>query len=192
MAKINLLPWREALKKEQQRQFVFMAVGSAVFMVLIIVYIHIHFSGLITQQNGRNAFLQKQIDEVDKDIVAIKSLESDKEKLLSRMTIIQQLQSSRPEIVHLFDEAAKTLPEGVYLTKVNRSGASVKVEGVAESNANVSTFMKNLDSSEWLIGPRLEVIDSSKTNYPGLSWFNLRVAQTKPKVAEDKKQGPKK
>lgn len=192
MAKINLLPWREAQKKEQQRQFAFMAVGSSIFMVLVIVYVHIHFSGLIAKQNDRNAFLQQQIDEVEKDIVAIKSLESDKQNLLARMNIIQQLQTSRPEIVHLFDESAKSLPSGVYLTSIKRSGQTVKVEGVAESNANVSTFMKNLDSSEWLAGPRLDVIDSSKKQFEGLSWFNLRVAQTAPSKPEDDKKKAKK
>ncbi len=186
MAKINLLPWRESLKKEQQRQFASVAIGSVVFMVLIIVYMHIHFAGLISAQEDRNAYLQKVIDTVEKDIIAIKSLEEDKQNLLARMNIIQQLQGSRPEIVHLFDESAKTLPDGVYLTKVNRTGSAVKMEGVAESNANVSTFMKNLDGSEWLKAPRLDVIDSSKSQYQGLSWFNLRVAQSKPVVAEEK------
>ncbi len=189
MAKINLLPWREALKKEHQRQFAFMAVGSAVFMVLIIVYVHIHFSGLIAQQNNRNSFLQKEIESVEKDIVAIKSLEADKQNLLARMNIIQQLQGSRPEIVHLFDESAKTLPEGVFLTKLNRTGSTVKVEGVADSNANVSTLMKNLDASQWMKGPRLDVIDSSKKEFDGLSWFNLRVGQTRP--AKDDEKGGK-
>jgi len=192
MAKINLLPWRDVLKKEQQRQFASIAIGSVIFMGLIIVYLHIHFAGLISIQEERNAFLQEEIDIVEKDIVDIQSLEDDKENLLARMNIIQQLQGSRPEIVHLFDEAAKTLPAGVYLTKVNRSGSSVKVEGVAESNANVSSFMKNLDSSSWLKSPRLEVIDTSKQGYQGLSWFNLRVAQTNPiKQAERDKVAKK-
>ncbi|NOX43916.1 MAG: PilN domain-containing protein [Gammaproteobacteria bacterium] len=192
MAKINLLPWRDSLKKEQQRQFASIAIGSVIFMVLIVVYLHIHFAGLISAQEGRNAFLQKEIEKVDKDIVTIQSLENDKQNLLARMNIIQQLQGSRPEIVHLFDETAKTLPDGVYLTKVNRAGLSVKIEGVAESNANVSTFMKNLDASEWIKGPRLDVIDSSKKEYAGLSWFNLRVAQTKPEKSDDMKKADKK
>jgi len=192
MAKINLLPWRDSLKKEQQRQFASIAIGSVIFMVLIVVYLHIHFAGLISAQEGRNAFLQKEIEKVDKDIVTIQSLENDKQNLLARMNIIQQLQGSRPEIVHLFDEAAKTLPDGVYLTKINRAGLSVKIEGVAESDANVSTFMKNLDASEWIKGPRLDVIDSSKKEYAGLSWFNLRVAQTKPEKYDDMKKADKK
>jgi len=185
MAKINLLPWRDSLKKEQQRQFASVAIGSVIFMALIIVYMHIHIAGLISSQEERNKFLQTQIDVVEKDIIAIKSLEDDKQNLLARMNIIQQLQGSRPEIVHLLDEAAKTLPAGVYLTKLNRTGSALKVEGVAESNANVSTFMKNLDGSAWLTGPRLDVIDSSKTKFKGLSWFNLHVSQTKVKAEEE-------
>jgi type IV pilus assembly protein PilN len=192
MAKINLLPWRDSLKKEQQRQFASIAMGSVIFMALIIVYLHIHFAGLISAQEGRNAFLEQEIEKVDKDIVTIQSLENDKQNLLARMNIIQQLQGSRPEIVRLFDESAKTLPDGVYITKLNRTGSSVKIEGVAESNANVSTFMKNLDSSEWLKRPRLDVIDSSKKEYAGLSWFNLRISQTKPEKPDDVKKAEKK
>lgn len=173
MAKINLLPWRETLRKERQRQFSVVAIGSAMLMVLIIVYIHLHFSGLIREQESRNTFLEKQISQVNKNIEEIQTLEADKENLLARMDIIQQLQRSRPEIVHLFYETAKMLPNGVYLTKISKTNMTVKIEGVAQSNANVSRLMKNLDASDWLDNPVLDIIDSSKKQYPDASWFNL-------------------
>jgi type IV pilus assembly protein PilN len=185
MAHINLLPWREAQRKERQRQFTVVAIGSAVFMGLVVFYVHLHFNGLIEQQTNRNVFLEKQIAEVEKNIKQIQTLETDKQNLLSRMKIIQQLQGSRPEIVKLFYEIANSLPDGVYLTKLKRSGTNLEIEGVAESNANVSNFMKNLDDSDWLASPALEVIDTRKKEYPGLSWFNLRVSQSRPNTKEE-------
>lgn len=180
MARINLLPWREAQRKERQRQFTVIAVGSAVLMVLIILYIHLHLNGLIKEQVNRNTFLDKQISEVEQNIQQIRSLEADKQNLLARMNIIQQLQSSRPEIVHLFYEIANAIPDGVYLSKLSRSGTTVRIEGIAESNANVSSFMKTLDESQWMTNPTLDVIDSSKKEYPGMSWFNLSVTEVHP------------
>ncbi len=185
MANINLLPWREKRRKELQRQFAVMAAGSAIFSAFVVLYVHIHISGLITVQDNRNSYLDNEIKVVEKDIEEIKNLENDKTNLLARMRIIQQLQSARPEIVHLFYEAAATLPEGVYLKKVARSGAGLQIEGVAESNANVSAYMRSLDESEWLTKPSLDVIDSSKKEYIGLSWFNLKAQQTRPKSEQD-------
>ena len=180
MANINLLPWREKRRKELQRQFAVMAGGSAIFAVFVVLYVHIHIAGLVTEQDNRNTYLDKEIKLVEKDIEEIKNLENDKANLLARMQIIQQLQSARPEIVHLFYEAASTLPEGVYLNKVARKGGGLEIEGVAESNANVSAYMHNLDESAWLTRPSLDIIDSSKSEYPGLAWFKLKVRQTRP------------
>lgn len=195
MAHINLLPWRSALQKERKRQFAVMAGGSVLLTMLILVYVHIHVNGLITEQNNRNTFLQGKITDVDKQITEIQTLETDKQNLLARMKIIQTLQSSRPEIVHLFQEVAQTVPDGVYLTQLNVSGTALKIEGVAESNANVSAFMRNVDTAMWMNKPSLDVIDSSKTEYPGMSWFSMRATQIRPsetKPADDKDKGAKK
>jgi type IV pilus assembly protein PilN len=180
MAHINLLPWREALAKERKRQFAVVAAGSAMLSALVLVYIHIHIATLITDQGARNTFLEGQIVEVEKQIKEIESLEADKQNLLARMKIIQTLQASRPEIVHLFQEVAQTIPEGVYLTNLNVTGKNLKIEGVAESNANVSALMRNIDTAAWMTGPILDVIDSSKSDYPGMSWFSMRVTQDRP------------
>ncbi len=189
MARINLLPWREKRRKDLQRQFAVMAVGSAIFSAFVVLYVHIHISGLITVQNNRNTYLKDEIKIVEKDIEEIKNLENDKSNLLARMRIIQKLQSARPEIVHLFYEAAATLPEGVYLNKVARKGELLEIEGVAESNSNVSAYMRTLDESSWLTSPALDVIDSSKKDYAGLAWFTLRVNQTRPKTEDGSAPG---
>ena len=180
MAHINLLPWREAQNKERKRQFAVIAAGSGMLSVLVLVYVHIHMNGLITNQEARNKFLDGKIEEVEKQIKEIQTLETDKQNLLARMKIIQTLQGSRPEIVHLFQEITQTMPEGVYLTQVNVSGSNIKIEGVAESNANVSALMRNVDTAAWMTKPVLDVIDSSKSEYPGLSWFSMRALQHRP------------
>jgi len=160
MTRINLLPWRELLRKEREREFYSIAGGAAVLMLLVIVYVHFHMSGVIEEQNGRNAYLDGEIKKVEEQIKKIKGLEAEKAQLLARMKVIEELQGQRPQMVHLFDELVKALPDGVYLTSLKQSGTSVVIEGVAQSNARVSAFMRNIDASHWLAQPRLNVIQS--------------------------------
>ena len=140
MAHINLLPWRAALNKERKRQFAVIAAGSGMLSVLVLVYIHIHMNGLITTQEARNKFLDGKIEEVEKQIKEIQTLETDKQHLLARMKIIQTLQGSRPEIVHLFQEITQTMPEGVYLTQVNVSGHTDTEYNSAGQIATIKMF----------------------------------------------------
>lgn len=177
MTRINLLPWREARRKEQRRQFFTAAGGAAAVMVVIIFYIHVHIGGLIDHQNQRNNFLETEIAKLDRKIAEIKDLRSEKKKLLARMNIIQQLQTRRPEIVHIFDELAQSIPGGIYLTKAQQSGRTITIEGVAQSNARVSSFMRNLDESPWFQNPRLEVIEANDKNRVRTSRFVLTVQQ---------------
>jgi len=187
MPHINLLPWREELRRERQRQFINVAAGAAVVMLGIIVLVHLRFNAMIEDQNERNQFLQNQIVRVDKEIKEIESLEKEKTALLARMKIIQELQGSRPVIVHLFDELAKAAPDKVYFVKASRKGSLVSIEGVAESNEYVSQLMRNLNDSEWLTNPKLEVIQSGNKQYGNASWFKLTVSQTIP--SKDAKAG---
>jgi type IV pilus assembly protein PilN len=187
MPHINLLPWREELRRERQRQFINVAVGAGVVMLGIIVLTHIRIGGMIETQDNRNKFLQDEIAQVDEEIKEIKTLEQEKAALLARMNIIQQLQSSRPEVVHLFDEIAKAIPKKVYLLKSSRKGTLVSMVGVAESNDYVSEFMRNLSASPWLKNPKLLVIESGKKEYPNASWFQLQVTQTNGASREAKK-----
>jgi len=183
MTRINLLPWRERQRKESQRQFVSIAASAVVMMGAIILYVHMHMSSLIDAQDIRNEFLNKEIVLVEEKIKKIKSLEDEKQNLLTRMGVIQQLQTRRPEIVHLFDEFVRNVPEGVYLTSIAQTGVKVEIKGVAQSNATVSTFMRNLDESEWLADPKLEVIEASFKDRIRTSTFTLYVNQTAPATA---------
>jgi type IV pilus assembly protein PilN len=160
MARINLLPWREQLRAERQREFGFILVGALIISGLIGFYAWSHVEGLIDDQRARNKFLKDEIAEVDKQLKSIKELDKLKSNLVSRMKVIEQLQSSRPQIVHLFDELVTVLPEGVYLTDVKQSGSLVTLNGQAQSNARVSALMRNIDASEWLTGPKLAVAES--------------------------------
>jgi type IV pilus assembly protein PilN len=177
MTSINLLPWRETRRKEQQRQFFSISGGAAVLMGLIVFYIHIHVSGMIELQSQRNKFLEDEIKQVEAKIVEIKSIEAKKEQLLARMSVIQQLQTRRPAIVHVFDELAKAVPSGMYLTNVSQQGKSLVIEGVAQSNARVSAFMRNLDASYWFANPQLDVIEANSKDLARTSHFKLSVNQ---------------
>jgi type IV pilus assembly protein PilN len=189
MTRINLLPWRETLRKEQQRQFISIAAGAAVLTAVIMIYIHIHINGMINAQTARNNFLENEVAEVDKKISEIKELETEKQQLLARMNIIQQLQRRRPEIVHVFDEMAKRVPDGIYLTDIKQQGQSLVIEGTAESNARVSAFMRNLDASDWFTNPRLVVIESKEKESVRTSKFTLNVTQVSPNSNTSKTAG---
>jgi len=180
MTAINLLPWREMRRKEHQRQFFSVSAGTAGLMAVIVFYTHIHVSGLIEAQNARNDFLQDEITKVEKTIADIKSLQSEKKALLARMNIIQQLQTRRPEIVHIFDEIVRTVPGGIYLTNIKQQGNSFTIEGMAQSNARVSSFMRNLDASDWFERPRLEVIEANDKDSVRTARFKLLVNEVSP------------
>ena len=186
MTRINLLPWREALRKERKRQFASVAVGAAVLMAAIVFYAHVHINGLIENQNLRNKFLQDEIAKVDESIKEIRQLESAKKALLIRMNVIQDLQSRRPMVVHMLDELVRAVPEGLYLTKMEQQGHEVVLEGMAQSNARVSAFMRALDASAWFDNPRLDVIQVDEKNGTRTSKFTLVVKQVNPDEVKDK------
>lgn len=177
MARINLLPWRETERKRRLREFAVMAgTGLAATLVLGLA-LHWHVEGLISSQQGRNQFLQKEISLLDAKIKEIEELERTKAGLLARMDVIQQLQESRPEVVHLFEELVIGIPEGVYLTKIDQTGRSVVMEGRAQSNARVSAFMRSIEASEWIGNPILMLIEHKDKTGTGLSHFRLRFEQ---------------
>ena len=181
MAHINLLPWREELRKQKQREFGLMAAGGVVIAGLVVLLSHLHVDGMINDQNQRNAFLQNEINILNQRIGRIQELEAMKQDLLARMNVIQELQSSRPESVHLLDELVRTLPEGVYLNKFVQRNRGLTMNGIAQSNARVSDYMRNIDGSEWFTGPRLDLIKTSEVNRRRISDFTLRGSQKAPK-----------
>ncbi len=186
MARINLLPWREERRKEQQQQFVTMLGLSVVLMVLIIVAIHLQYARTLSVQNSRNSYLQTQITKVEQQIAEITRLEKDKQRLLDRIEKIQVLQRNRPEVVHLFDELVRVLPEGVYLTSFVQNGKSLSLQGKAQSNARVSALMRAVDRSEWLTKPVLDIIQNDNNKDSRDRSFKLRARQFS-KIANEKK-----
>jgi type IV pilus assembly protein PilN len=176
MPRINLLPWREAQRKERKLAFL-VALGVAALAAGVTAFAaYLLYGSMIEAQERRNTSLRAAIKTLDKEIEEINSLESAKQKFIARMEIIEKLQRSRPEIVHVFDEIVRTLPEGVYLTSVKQNGMRLKFEGVAQSSTRVSSFMRNLDGSQWLRNPELEVVQTGKGTGPGSS-FTLTADQ---------------
>jgi type IV pilus assembly protein PilN len=145
---------------------------------------------MVSAQQRRNNLLRGEIKVLDKEIEEINSLESDKQRFIARMEIIEKLQRSRPEIVHLFDTIVRTLPEGVYLTSIKQTGTHIKFEGVAQSSTRVSAFMRDIDSSEWLKNPALEVVESRKGDGLGSS-FVLDAEQVSHAGSDDDDAAPK-
>ena len=177
MAQINLLPWREELRKEQQRQFLTIMGLSAVLMGLIVLAIHIQIAGMIGNQSSRNDFLKNEISKVEKQIKEINTLAQEKKSLLARMEVIETLQRNRPEVVHLFDEIVKVMPEGTYLNSMSQSGKSLALNGAAQSNARVSALMRNIDASPWLSSPQLQIIKKEGASQEDERNFILRATQ---------------
>jgi type IV pilus assembly protein PilN len=176
MPRINLLPWREAQRKERKLAFL-VALGVAALAAGVTAFAaFLLYGSMIEGQQRRNNELRVAIKTLDKEIEEINSLESAKQKFIARMEIIEKLQRSRPEIVHVFDEIVRTLPEGVYLTSVKQNGMRLKFEGIAQSSTRVSSFMRNLDGSQWLRNPELEVVQTTKGSGPGSS-FTLTADQ---------------
>lgn len=175
--RINLLPWREMRRKEQDRQLLTIAVGAWILMAVIIFYAHVHVSALIENQNKRNEFLNQEIAKVEKEIKEIAELKKKRADLIARMNVIYQLQGDRSRIVHLFDELARKLPDGVYLSSLSHSGSNIALKGVAQSNARVSALMRNLAASDWFAEPELEIINVKARGSDRVSEFSLRVKQ---------------
>ncbi|HEB85413.1 MAG TPA: pilus assembly protein PilN [Gammaproteobacteria bacterium] len=184
MARINLLPWRDELRKEQQRQFLTIMGLSVILMLLILTAVHIQYANMISTQNHRNQFLTQQIAKVDAQIKEIVKLEKDKRNLRARISVIQQLQANRPEIVHLFDEIARILPQGLYLKSIVQKGTGLTIVGYAQSNARVSAFMRNIDASDWLSKPILKVIKLSAKKGIGTREFTLHCIQVNKSVGK--------
>lgn len=162
MPKINLLPWRDELRAQRRNQF-YMAMGGSFGIAALVVLIGVLLmNGIIDSQYDRNRLLTGEITKLDERIKEILSLEKKKDRLVARMKIIEQLQKSRPEIVHVFEDLVRTLPDGVHLTSVRQTGRTLEIQGTAESNTRVSAFMRNISKSEWLEAPDLKVVEVKK------------------------------
>jgi type IV pilus assembly protein PilN len=184
MPRINLLPWREEERKKRQRDFMVAMAGAFVAGVLVVAMTNLIFSQLISQQRERNNRLETEISELEKSITEIDGLEAQKERLLARMEIIEQLQRSRPEIVHLFDEVTRQLPEGVYLTGMKQTGSTVEVKGVAQSSTRVSALMRQIDSSHWLTDPDVVKVETTDKGPARQAEFVVTLKQVRQEESE--------
>ncbi|MGA8260726.1 MAG: PilN domain-containing protein [Arenicellales bacterium] len=189
--RINLLPWREIRRQEQDRQLLSVSIGAWVLMGLIVFYATYHMNGLLDYQNRRNDYLRTQIAKLDKQIQQINKLKERKQALLARMDIIQQLQRDRTQTVHVFDDLVRKLPKGVYLTGLAKRNKRITLRGVAQSNARVSHLMNNLDSSNWFTNPDLDIVNARQQGGERVSQFTLRVRERKPKATVAQAGKPK-
>jgi type IV pilus assembly protein PilN len=184
MTRINLLPWREEERQRQKKDFIGIVGLTALMGALIVGLIHFQMQSKIDYQLSRNNFLNKEIAKVDEEIKEISELQKVRRSLIERMEVIQDLQGSRPTIVHLFTEIVSTVPNGVYLKSLKQTGSSLLINGEAESNARVSTYMRNLQASAWLKDPNLTVIEIEDKTVNRISTFTLTVKQTSPNATQ--------
>ena len=185
MAKINLLPWRSERRKLRQKEFVSMlglAAGAALALSIMIV---MYFSGQIQGQEERNRYLEAEIKKVEARIAEIDELDKKKRNLLARKEVIEQLQASRSQMVHLFDELVRTIPEGVRLNSIQQQGQVLTLEGFAQSNARVSSYMRNLEASGWITNPDLKIIEAKGEDKGLPNMFSLRVTLRNPNSSEE-------
>jgi len=193
--RINLLPHREERRKRARQHFMMMGLLTALVGLAIVGAVHVYFGDLIDTQNGRNKFLKDEIGRLDKEIAEIKKLKDEITALLERKKIIETLQTDRAQTVHLLDELVRQMPEGVYLKAVTQRGLNVKLEGYAQSNARVSTLMRNIEASPWLENPSLVEVKAATVDKKRVSQFELNIAvkrvDKKKDAAKDAAKGAK-
>jgi type IV pilus assembly protein PilN len=181
MAKINLLPWREELRKERQQEFIGIVVGVAIAAAALVWFVTGNIEGQYKAQQSRNAFVQKEMSVLSEQISEIKQLRDKREQLLERMQLIQNLQGNRPIIVRLFDEVARSIPDDLYFTSLEIKGTQVTVKGRAKSNNRVAALMRNFDDSDWFDAPNLISVKAEKGDY---NTFEVTMVQVDPKNAK--------
>ena len=177
MPKINLLPWRAELRQRRKKEFLVALAGTLVVGAGVVYLSKLTVEGWTSAQRDRNDILRTEIASLDKQIEEINTLESQRERLLARMQVITQLQRSRPEIVHLFDELVNAVPEGVNLTEVVQLADRVEMRGLAQSSTRVSALMRNVEDSEWLKNPGLDVVETVAGGIDRSSQFKIFAQQ---------------
>ena len=196
MAKINLLPWRAERRAQRQKEFYGMLGLAAVAGVLLSFLIWFYYGQQISGQQNRNQYLEQEIVKVKAQNEEIKTLGKQKDRLLARKKVIEQLQANRSQMVHLFDSLVRTIPDGVALSNIKQEGEILTLEGRAQSNARVSAYMRNLEGSGWMTNPDLSIIEAKAEDKaaPGASSgqaralpyaFSLQVKLANPAAVEE-------
>jgi type IV pilus assembly protein PilN len=188
MPRINLLPWREQQRAERKKAFGVGMVAAMVASLGVYGFGYLMMNAIIDSQEQRNTLLRSEISVLDKQIEEINSLEQQKQQFIARMEIIEKLQRSRPEIVHVFDTFVKTIPDGTYLTSLTQTNDKFEIKGVAQSSTRVSSFMRALEASEWLKDTELEVVESKRESAG--SDFTLHARQVTTLGEDDKNKKP--
>jgi type IV pilus assembly protein PilN len=182
MPRINLIPWREAERKRKRQEFGVGALGALIAAGLIAFLVNLQMGAAIDNQNERNQYLNEEIAKLDKQITEILALEQQKQRLRARIQVIEQLERSRPEIVHVFDQLVRTIPDGVNLTSLKQSDRRLTLKGLAQSSTRVASYMRNIDASEWLTEPSLDILETKGAGEGG-SEFTLNAMQKNPQLA---------
>jgi type IV pilus assembly protein PilN len=179
MIRINLLPHRAEKRKARQIQFIAFSVIALILGIVIVGFVHVTITAQIDYQERRNAYLKKEIAVLDKQIDEIKKLREQTKSLLARKNVVENLQSTRSDVVHLLDQMLRILPDGVYLKSLRQTGNKISIVGLAQSNARVSTFMRSIEDSPWLDSPTLIEIHATTAGGARLSEFSLTFNLTK-------------
>ncbi len=185
MARINLLPWRAELRAQKQKEFLTYLAFAAILAILVMYSFHLYMEGQITEQKGRNSYISNKITIVEEKIKEIEELDAQRRELKKRMDLIQQLQHSRPEVVHLFDALPRSIPDGIHLTSIRRNGNLLSINGKAESNTRISAFMRNIADSEWLGTPDLSDIQADQKSAVPSHDFTITVVLNTPSIVEE-------
>jgi len=191
MPRINLLPWRTELRQKRKKEFLVALMGAVIVGAALVYLSKLTVQGWTSAQLARNGILKMEITVLDKQIEEIKGLKSQKDRLLARMRVIDQLQRSRPEVVHLFDEIVKAVPEGVNLTDVVQAGQRIELRGVAQSSTRVSALMRNIDGSHWMKDPTLDVVETVAAGLDKNSKFKLFAQQVPMASSEEGQEAAK-
>ena len=185
MAHINLLPWREERRQERQQQFIVALVAGVIFAAVVLYGVILFADSFIDEQSSRNSFMQREISVLNKKIKEIDTLERERERLLARMQVIQDLQASRPKVVKVFDSLVRVVPDGIHLNKLTRQGKRLTLKGVAESNARVSVLMRKLDKHVEFDESNLKVVQRTSSADNAIRNFTLTINESEPKKEED-------
>jgi type IV pilus assembly protein PilN len=186
MIRVNLLPHRAEKRRARQLQFIILGAISLVLGALVVGFVHVAISTQISFQERRNAYLKQEITILDKQIEEIKKLREQTQTLLARKTVVENLQSTRSDVVHLLDQMLRILPEGVYLKSLKQTGLKIAMVGYAQSSARVSTLMRAVEDSPWLDTPLLIEVHAVTVGNTRISEFSLNfnlTKQTEPSVA---------
>jgi type IV pilus assembly protein PilN len=182
MPRINLIPWRDAERKRKRQEFGVGALGALLAAGAIAFLVNLQMGAAIDNQNERNQYLNEEIALLDRQITEILALEQQKQRLRARIQVIEQLERSRPEIVHVFDQLVRTIPDGVNLTALKQSDRRLQLRGLAQSSTRVASYMRNIDASEWLTDPSLDILETKGAGDGG-SEFTLNATQENPQVS---------